>query len=647
MLNRSSGTKRRSILIGMTLAAMVVFANLGTHAAFGTAIATNVSCVNGNSDPTQQHASTKPTTGAVTDVTETFTCTATAGSPSVPVPNAVIDAENTSGVNDTETAAEGTAPDYKCTTVSNGTCTITVPSTTPTLPLSTGTGNYCFWIDQSNDTTPPSGCSADPSARPANVDVATVTWVTRVPSSLAFTPTDPLDDTGTAVSGTVEKIHVVLKDQFGSAVSGSDIDMFIIGGPNRGSSQAVPYSCPTGADGTCEIDYQSNGFDGTDHVCVWLDANGTDNYVPGGAIDHGGSCLALSDGRAGDPLTDLGRVMWQGGTPAASDLTISPNPTPVATGTQYGLSVTVRDQDTNPMPNQVVNFEIMGVADPNPNDAPGTVDRACTTDANGTCSLSGAPGAEGSSTTFTSQSVGATTVRAWVQGQPIDPLEGVNSDVHPGLTIEPNTTELAAIHFGKVGSTIGTIIAGPNTGVYGFSPVIQGTVRDDETNPISGGSVELFRRYAGGSFEPIDSTTTSDQGEYSFRDPAPTAIADYQVAYIGDSAHSPSTGPIVHAWVRVGSIFNVSRTYVSAGHPAWLSGRILPVHPGKRVTLQWFMGNQGVWASFKTVTLDQNSGFGFSYTRSGTGYLIFRVLYWKQDALDLGNVSRIIKVTWQ
>ena len=123
---------------------------------------------------------------------ETYICTATApdsadaGTERDPVAGVRIDWENLNGANDPDnSSAAGTADGNDgCTTVANGTCSITIVPGESAL----GAANICFWADTDVDTAfDPAGITADggqcnsetPVTEDADlVDVVTKTWST-------------------------------------------------------------------------------------------------------------------------------------------------------------------------------------------------------------------------------------------------------------------------------------------------------------------------------------------------------------------------------------------------------------------------------------------------------------------------------------
>ncbi|MGH2829415.1 MAG: hypothetical protein ACRDJM_02920, partial [Actinomycetota bacterium] len=607
---------------------------------------------------------TNPTTGDTATTHETFTCRVTAAGAGVP--NVVVDMENlTAGVNDGDAGKVG-PPDFTCTTGPAGTCTIDVPTATGV--LATGTALFCGWIDSPADDVVDDtnannggGCTepVDATESDNSTDVMEVMWQDRVTTTVNIVNED---DARVLPVQNNHTVNIQVLDQFLVGVGGVNVDFYIIGGPNRNTGPVVSRDCNSAADGTCAVTYPSGGANGIDQFCAWRDIAPTDVYEPAGASGDGGSCgtePSAPDADGGDPFTDRGQVTWSGGVSIASQLEVAPEVAPggsVAEGTEYGLTATVKDENGNPMNAQSVNFELTGAGDPD-GDTPNTPDRVCVTAASGTCTLEGAPGAIGSSTTFTSNTSGTTNVMSWVAGQSPDTAEGPDAgpapdepagspDV-PGGSVEPDTTDDVTVRWGRITTSLTNLVLSPRIGVYGIDPRATGKLMGDDGNPVADAQLLIKRRSVGSTNTfLVGSPTTGPDGSFTFTDNNPPASADYTFEYGGDADHLPvSSGPM-RVSIRPGVIFNVSPTALPRNRAATLSGQVVPGHAGKRVTLQLFDGANQVWRNVRTIPLDANSRYRFSYTKNSAGALLFRIAYLTQDVDHLWNVSRNMRIQW-
>lgn len=606
---------------------------------------------------------TAPTTGAEAATHVTYTCRVTVSGTGVA--NVIVDAENiTSGVNDAD-AGKVAPPDYSCVTNAQGTCTFDVPVQTGTLQA--GTAHICAWIDSDNDddvnndlAADGAGCSevVDAPENDNGTDVMQVTWQTRVVTTIDILNEDdarvlPAEDTHT--------VNVKATDQFGDGLGGVNIDLYVLGGPNAQSGSTVNKECMTASDGTCSIVYSSGGGNGIDRFCAWHDTGTPDFYSPTGSVGDGGECADEPDAPdedGGDPLTDRGQVTWTGGQSVATQLEVTPETPPggnLAPGTHYSLTATVKDENLQPMNGVTVDFELVGAGDPDSGDSPASPDRQCVTAGNGTCTLSGAPGAIGSSTTFTSNSNGTTTVRAWVDGMPADLTEGPDAGDAPdepsggtnvpGSTVEPDTTDVVLAKWGRSETAIAASIT-PTVGVYGVDPQLNGTLTADGS-PLANKTVTIKRRVVGSStFILLGSVQTGADGTFQFVETNPSASSDYLAGYSGDGENLPSDSALLRVGIRPGVIFNSSASSLPRGVNVQLSGAVIPGHPGKKVWLQRLDGATGEWKFVQQIILDGNSRYQFNFKSNGNFCLLFRIAYATQDTDHLWNVSRNLRVCW-
>lgn len=613
-------------------------------------------------DETGDDSETVPNTGTDPQTHVTYTCTVTVSG--TPVANVAIDAENlTNGVNDTDGKAAD--PDYGCTTGAQGTCTFDVPTQMGT--LQTGTALICAWIDSDNDTevnnttaADGSGCDevVDAPEGDNGTDVMQVIWAARAVATIDILNED---DAKVLPGEGTHTVQLKALDQFGEGIAAVNIDFYIVGGPNAMNGSTVTKECPTASDGTCSVTYTSGGSNGVDKFCAWHDTGTADFYQPGGSAGDGGACASepqAPNEDGGNAFTDMGQVTWTGGAQVATQLEVTPETPPggnLAENTEYSLTATVKDENLQGMNGVVVNFELIGAGDPDSGDSPGSPDRVCTTGTDGRCSLSGAPGAIGSSTTFTSTVSGTTTVRAWVNGMAADLSEGPDAGDAPdepaggtnvpGGTVEPDTTDVVLAKWGRSTTAIAASV-NPAVGVYGIDPVLSGTLTADGS-PMASKTVTIKRRFVGSStFQLLGSTQTAGNGTFSFGDTNPVASADYLISYSGDGENLASDSALQRVGVRTGVIFNSSAASLPRGTNVQLSGAVIPGHPGKKIWLQRLDGPTGQWKFVQQIVLGSNSKYQFLFKSNGNFCLLFRIGYPTQDVDHLSNVSRNQRVCW-
>jgi len=606
---------------------------------------------------------TAPTTGAESATHVTYTCKVTVTGTGVA--GVSVDAENlTAAVNDAD-AGKVAPPDYGCVTDAQGNCTFDVPVQPGT--LEDGTAHICAWIDSDNDDEVDDATAADGGGcgevvdAPENddgTDVMQVTWQDRVVTTIDILNED---DARVLPDESTHTVNLKASDQFADGIGGVNIDVYIVGGPNAQSGTTVNKECVSASDGTCSIVYTSGGSNGIDKFCAWRDTGTPDFYAPAGPVGDGGACATepeAPDEDGGDALTDRGQVTWTGGTSVATQLEVTPETPPggnLAPGTEYSLTAEVLDENLQPMEGIVVDFEMIGAGDPDSGDSPASPDRQCTTVANGRCSLAGTPGAIGSSTTFTSNVNGTTTIRGWVDGMvadltegpdagdpPAEPAGGTNV---PGSTVEPDTTDVVLAKWGRSTTAIAASIA-PTVGVYGIDPALTGTLTA-EGAPLSGRTVTIKRRVVGSStFILLGSTQTAADGTFQFSETNPSASSDYLASYSGDADNLPSDSALLRVGIRPGVIFNSSAASLPKGVNVQLSGAVIPGHPGKKVWLQRLDGPTGEWKFVQQIILDGNSKYQFLFKSNGNFCLLFRIAYPTQDTDHLWNISRNQRVCW-
>lgn len=205
------------------------------------------------------------------------------------------------------------------------------------------------------------------------------------------------------------------------------------------------------------------------------------------------------------------------------------------------------------------------------------------------------------------------------------------------------------------GGTFGelTMFVRPGIGTYGTDFVISGEVICKGIK-IANARVTIYRNFVGGRTIDMMETTTDVQGQYAFRDTDLRATSDYQGTWNGRSGSATTacssgseTGPERRrASVRPGVILNVRDATLTRGQSVLFQGAIVPAHPGKKVFLQVYHGQQGKWEYASETRLNSRGGYSIRFTRNATGYLLFRIAYPTQDLDHAWNVSRTVRVDW-
>ncbi|HVL88740.1 MAG TPA: PT domain-containing protein [Actinomycetota bacterium] len=207
---------------------------------------------------------------------------------------------------------------------------------------------------------------------------------------------------------------------------------------------------------------------------------------------------------------------------------------------------------------------------------------------------------------------------------------------------------------GGPGGTFGemTMSVSPNVGTYGTDFLISGEVVCHGVK-VANARLQIYRHFVGSRSIDVIETSTDVQGKYAFRDTDLRASADYQGMWNGRTGSTSActsgaeTGPDRRrADVRPGVIVNVRDTTLPKGEAATFFGSVIPAHPGQKVFLQVYHGQQGRWEYATETRLDRRSNYSIRFSRNATGYLLFRIAYPTQDLDHSWNISRTVRVDW-
>jgi hypothetical protein len=277
-----------------------------------------------------------------------------------------------------------------------------------------------------------------------------------------------------------------------------------------------------------------------------------------------------------------------------------------------------------------------------------------------------ANGVPGVSVTFGSSGVGrissATTVVTDAGGQATATLRrfpGETGTQTVTATISPATTDCERPAADPAGAPAGvciatasvqwtasasqlTLAADPIFGVWGTEFRIAG-VLSAGSDPIPARNVSIFRRLGGGSFQFYRQATTDELGRFLIID-KPSANSQYFAIFGSEEDVSAAQSPIAGIGVRVGVIFNASRSSTPANSVVTFTGRVLPVHPGRSVYLQQFSPSSG-WRTIASTRLTSQSTYTFHVVKRTSGFLLFRAAV-ASDADHAWNVSINRRIDW-
>jgi hypothetical protein len=572
--------------------------------------------------------------------------------------NQTVDIENMGGPNDVAEGTDLLARDYTCgPTDATGNCMVTIPDAELTNGQ-VGTAFLCFWVDDNANDLYNETIVADGGACPERwdtaesgsgtdipqTDVLKITWEVPVPSVLDITSEDLAKNPTTETAD----FPMSLKDQFGTSLGGGNVDFKVLTGPNRTGSATADKECTTAADGTCTISHVPNAFqfNGTDKVCAWLDADGDNAFEPTGGVEDGGGCATepASAGTDNGGLTDRGQVIWSGGNRAPTRLEMDPETQSATASTTRTATVTVLDETlVTPLAGAHVDFEITGVGDSDASDTPNTQDASCTTGADGKCPIN-----------ILGNAVGTTQIRAWVDidndhnaiadGE-VDATEGLDEATAPGVVEEPDTTDVVVISW-KASPTSVTMGYSAPTILHGTQITLAGFLKAAGA-PLAGKTVVVERRVGGDTlFRTLALSVTDANGKWTWTG-RPGSTAQYRASFLGESPGLlQSKSGIIKVAVRV--IFSglaASTRTPAPGTAVAFTGKVLPVHSGRRVYLQ-VLGPNNSWRNVATTICDGTGFFRMTYRRNVGGTLNFRILFPAQDADHGGNISSRFSIRW-
>jgi Ca2+-binding RTX toxin-like protein len=497
-------------------------------------------------------------------VGETYTCLATAADGADadtardPVAGVRVDWENLNGANDADnSSAAGTADaNDACTTAANGTCTLVIaPSENQT-----GAANICFWGDTDNDNVfDPNGAANDGAGcnneTPVTedldlVDVATKTWTGVTPDGLDCDDASG-DDAETNNLGQSE-VYTCTATAPDSADAGTErdpapgvrIDWENLNGandPDNSLNNATPDGndgCTTAANGTCQITIvPTENAAGAATICFWADTDADNVFADTGATSDGGGCNAETAATEDTDLIDTVTKTWAQfadlldcDDQSGDDLQNN-NATESET---YTCTTTAPDSldngnERDPIAAQRIDYEnLNGVNDPDNSSAAGTADGndACTTAANGVCTINIAP---------TEAQTGTANICFWVDtdnDNVFDPA-GAANDGGGCLTETPPTedTNLLDVVTKNWSSTLARVIdCEPETSSHdvGAEQTITCTVYGVTGQKLSGQSV-TFQETGAGDFVSATVVTTDPNGTASVTVKSTTELGDQTV----------------------------------------------------------------------------------------------------------------------
>lgn len=473
-----------------------------------------------------------------------------------------VDMENLNGPNDPDN--DGTGPgtsDADCQYVTFGApCQITVSGA----ENQSGTATICFWVDNGgsfgDDVFDITGASDDGGdcgeavlAPEFDDDTDTVskTWL-QAPTRLNIFDAAGSDQNGTAETETnqVNTTHTYtaqLLDNSGvptQANVATQVDAEILaGGDGAQSAQqanVADFGCTvTVGNTTCDFNVPSNGTNGTDLICAWLDADGDSTFPGQNTNEDGNRCTTegppaggeVSPAPVGDAAddtddeTDIAQKTWQGAAGPAVRLDCEPETDANQTGTSHIITCTAYDASAVPADGVNIDAEATGANDPdgaNPQAAP---DFTCTTGDGtstgpGNCRITHGP---------PTANTGTTTYRAWIDADnnnatvEADATEGRNECTTPGSTVEGVPCPAVNGNAGdntdvveKTWSGLATaLVLTPETdsAALGVCNPFTVTLTDGGGNPVSGAVIDIRQTH------DTFGTATTPKGDPGFCTP--------------------------------------------------------------------------------------------------------------------------------
>ena len=220
--------------------------------------------------------------------------------------------------------------------------------------------------------------------------------------------------------------------------------------PDLGGSE-----CRTGENGSCSITHGGSSKPTTEAGITtyraWIDDDKENKSVEADP-DEGRNELDQPGSRPDSATvrdnTDVVEVRW-----SAAQVECDPETTTVQTGGSHTITCLARDAAGSPTTGAVIDIEATGVNDPDGNSVLTSPDFTCTTGTLGTCPVTHAPGG-----TRTTNTVGRTTYRAWIDADGFnstaeaDTAEGRDELTTPGAR-EPDPTEVVEANWSTTGAS--------------------------------------------------------------------------------------------------------------------------------------------------------------------------------------------------
>lgn len=184
----------------------------------------------------------------------------------------------------------------------------------------------------------------------------------------------------------------------------------------------------------------------------------------------------------------------------------------------------------------------------------------------------------------------------------------------------------------------------PRVSVYGAQQELSGRYTADGEG-LEGHHVYIERRFFDGGWERILRLTTDASGFFRHVVGPYATSAEYRALTLSSDPYALVPPHYAVALIRVGVAVNPATATVAAGQGVRISGSVRPSQAGTNVLLQ--MLTRDGWRTVRVVRLDANSNFATTYTRQGTGSLLFRVAWPTQTVRNEWNISRNVRYTWQ
>ena len=179
-----------------------------------------------------------------------------------------------------------------------------------------------------------------------------------------------------------------------------------------------------------------------------------------------------------------------------------------------------------------------------------------------------------------------------------------------------------------------TLTSTPPVVVCGHEAQLTGTARDAQGQPLQGATLTLSeQRYDAVGFTPTGQSVVTDLTTGAFSaSVSPRYNTTYRIEYAGDGAGPAGTEHgyadlLVRVRPRITTEFPAKDLW--AGKTLTLKGSVVPAHPDPgstappEVTIEQKV--DGVWSTFKTLTLSESSTFSTTWTPSSPGFKYFRV----------------------